>query len=281
MDEKEQPQPQTPDQGSIEVPETRPQTHEQEVPSERPKDRETHRADEQAAIEQIRSKLAEEAPKHAPQKPQEEPLQQISRTTWDKVRDTLNVWPYTIELMQRLTRRKETGAIIDFLDAQQNDKILEIGCNTGYLLQQNHEQKGVGPNYTALDQNISSAARRRAEQSGATVVEKDGTQTGYESGAFDKVVTSHVLEHFDDPALLLKEISRILSGEGIAVIAVPREKEHKSWNPMSWPSKFKGHKTHFSKPEELAHLLEESGFEVEDHWSSRKNIVIKAKKKKF
>ena len=164
MDEKEQPQPQTPDQGSIEVPETRPQTHEQEVPSERPKDRETHRADEQAAIEQIRSKLAEEAPKHAPQKPQEEPLQQISRTTWDKVRDTLNVWPYTIELMQRLTRRKETGAIIDFLDAQQNDKILEIGCNTGYLLQQNHEQKGVGPNYTALDQNISSAARRRAEK---------------------------------------------------------------------------------------------------------------------
>jgi len=281
MNEKKHPQPKSPEARRDEIIETQHQRHKPEVAPEKPRNTEKQYADERAAIEleQARKQLTEEVHKHAPRQTQRETTQQISRTNWDKARDTLNILPYAFELMQRLKRFKETKAIIDFLDAQPDDKILEIGCNTGYLLKQNHKQRGVGSNYTALDQNISSATRRRADQAGATVVEKDGTQTEYEDGAFDKIVTSHVLEHFDDPNLLLKEISRVLTEEGVAVIAVPREKEHKLWNPMSWPSKFKGHKSHINTPEELAHLLEENGFEVENQWSSRKNIVIKAKKK--
>ena len=88
----------------------------------------------------------------------------------------------------------------------------------------------------------------------------------------------HVLEHFDEPATLLDEIDRLLTDDGVVVIAVPRETKHSALNPMGWPSKFRGHKKYFNKPEVLIQLLEENGFEIEGSWDSRTSIVIKAKK---
>lgn len=95
------------------------------------------------------------------------------------------------------------------LDGHAVDDVLEIGCGSGAFLERAHAE-GIGRRYWAAD--VSAEAIRHVEGLGLPLV---GTTVG--DGAtvsetlrrrFDLVVLSHVLEHVDDPAALLRAALR-------------------------------------------------------------------------
>lgn len=67
-----------------------------------------------------------------------------------------------------------------------------------------------------------AATRARASREGVTLVtaEADAHALPFDSGAFDLVTCSFGLTHFRDASLALREMRRVLAGEGRAIVAV-------------------------------------------------------------
>ncbi len=80
------------------------------------------------------------------------------------------------------------------------------------------------------------------------------------------------MEHFEDSTDFLKEIKRILSDDGVAVIAVPRETK------ATIKSRSLGHKQFFPDIETLSGLLHDNGFGVIDSRETKRSLIIKVKK---
>ena len=146
--------------------------------------------------------------------------------------------------------------------------ILDIGCGRGELLRSlaggNHRLSGCdwlesladsrGISYRAIDLNRTGLA-------------------GYDDIAFDVVLCSDVIEHLESPAMLLREIARVLRPNGTAIISFPN-----SWNLLErvrflFGANFRrfrserksgpwGHISFFT-PEVLESLCDRAGLRVE------------------
>lgn len=90
------------------------------------------------------------------------------------------------------------------------DKILDLGCGEGYLVE---KYRRLGYNITGLDLHYSSDFVKKG----------DICHTTFENGEFDVVLCLDVLEHltFPDQDRALKEIHRILKTDGTALLALP------------------------------------------------------------
>ena len=98
-------------------------------------------------------------------------------------------------------------------------KIIDLGC--GYnatilseLLKKNSELEGF-----AVDINLNS----NLEQRNIRIFEKtiEDAITEFPSDSFDYVMLISVLEHLENPEAVLKQINRILNGNGKLIINVP------------------------------------------------------------
>lgn len=137
--------------------------------------------------------------------------------------------------------------------------VLEIGSSTGVLLEM---LKKKGWNVLGIEPSKASAefAKEQEIETLNTTFEK----AKLKSASYDLVIMNHVLEHMDDPTMILRKIRMALKNEGYLFIDIP--------NFSSFSSKiFKGrwkylltgeHKWHFTE-KSLKLLLEKSGFTVE------------------
>jgi ubiquinone/menaquinone biosynthesis C-methylase UbiE len=71
----------------------------------------------------------------------------------------------------------------------------------------------------------------------------DGMNIPFPSNFFDVVIANHVIEHVQDQAMTLSEVSRVLNDNGICYIAVPNKwsliEPHFKFPFLSWfPQKF-------------------------------------------
>jgi SAM-dependent methyltransferase len=100
--------------------------------------------------------------------------------------------------------------------------VVEIGCGDGALLAE-LSSRGFGESLTGFD--ISAAAvelaRGRAIPRVGSVEVFDGSRLPVGDGAFDLGVLSHVLEHVEQPAVLLREAARVCRA---LVVEVPLER---------------------------------------------------------
>jgi len=142
--------------------------------------------------------------------------------------------------------------------------ILDIGSGQGQLgilLQTNYpDARVVGIEYSSEGVRRATLAARSAGL-GALFVQRDLLKPASDAPLLDDVpkaslaVCSEVLEHVDDPEVLLRNAAAYLRPDCRVVITVPG-------GPMSALDRYIGHRTHYT-PATLRSLLERSGFVVE------------------
>jgi 2-polyprenyl-6-hydroxyphenyl methylase/3-demethylubiquinone-9 3-methyltransferase len=101
-------------------------------------------------------------------------------------------------------------------------RLLDVGCGRGELL---HSLAGAGWELHGCDWLDSLP-----DAGGIDYRKVDLNRVGlqeYADGGFDAVLCSDVIEHLESPALLLREISRVLAPSGTAIVSFPN-----SWNVL-------------------------------------------------
>jgi SAM-dependent methyltransferase len=134
-------------------------------------------------------------------------------------------------------------------------RLLDIGSGTGELLRDAAEKwpsaELAGVEMSARG-NEFAAERVSGAQLHTVDLLKEETPSGLAGWATD-AICSEVLEHVDDPALLLRRSQPMLEPGARVVVTVPGGK-------MSAFDKHIGHRRHFT-PESLAKVFEDAGFE--------------------
>lgn len=133
----------------------------------------------------------------------------------------------------------------------QNPKILDVGCGTGAnleMLAQFGAAEGV---------DVSDDALEFCRQKGLKVQKGLAEEMPFADGSFDVVTALDVVEHLDDDIAGLKEMRRVMTDEGRALIFVPA---------FMWlwgvQDDISNHRIRYTK-RQIVERLQQAGFEVE------------------
>lgn len=111
---------------------------------------------------------------------------------------------------RNLSSVKKAENIIKACKNIPHDKILEVGCGDGAVLNRLSDL-GFGKELYALE--ISPSAIKALENRGIKSLKEaklyDGYNISYDSKTFDLVILTHVIEHVEHPRKLLYEASRV------------------------------------------------------------------------
>jgi ubiquinone/menaquinone biosynthesis C-methylase UbiE len=122
-------------------------------------------------------------------------------------------------LFVRFIEARRVRAILKLADIHKEDRLLEVGCGAGNIL-----EKGSMTNSFGTDLSISILTKARQKLGGRVdLFQGDAQSLPVKDGMFKKVICSEVLEHLLDPAAALNEIARILEPQGLAIISMPNE----------------------------------------------------------
>ncbi|MDP3711748.1 MAG: methyltransferase domain-containing protein [Mycobacteriales bacterium] len=113
-------------------------------------------------------------------------------------------------------------------------RVVDLGCGTGEVDVLMVEELPAVASVTGLDisDHGLSYARRHRDQLPADARARvhfhkaDITATGLPAGSADAVLLSHTLEHLWNPAPVLREIGRLLTADGLALVVVPEGRHH-------------------------------------------------------
>ena len=119
------------------------------------------------------------------------------------------------------TFRVETRYLCSLLNPKPGERVLEVGCGGGALLELCKE-RGAVP--VGLDTNQQALRLVRRRQPSRAVIHANGLRLPVEDNTFDGVVGQHVVEHFDDGDALLREWHRVLRPRGRVVLVTPNSR---------------------------------------------------------
>jgi ubiquinone/menaquinone biosynthesis C-methylase UbiE len=101
-------------------------------------------------------------------------------------------------------------------------RILDAGCGEGHLIDRLYKRCSRNAYYGADITDI--ALKKAAERCPyAELMKGDLTGLDYESGFFDAVLCTEVLEHIHDYPAVLGEFSRVLKEGGLLILTFPNE----------------------------------------------------------
>jgi ubiquinone/menaquinone biosynthesis C-methylase UbiE len=112
--------------------------------------------------------------------------------------------------------------IKDLLHLTFDDCFLDIGCGSGYLLNQVTCKRGIGIDISDL--MVKTAKKNCKNNGGKFIVQSDAENLPFKEGSFNKIVSTEVIEHILHPQVLLKELERVSKKDTVIVITIPNEK---------------------------------------------------------
>jgi len=117
---------------------------------------------------------------------------------------------------QGFINKRRIKLFLKLLRPQKNDRILEIGCNDGLFLSfmQRHCKNCYG-----IDINKDILKKSRVKHT----MLMDSTKMTFKDKSFNKIYSSHVVEHVADVKKYFKEVSRVLAPGGTFVLMFPWE----------------------------------------------------------
>ena len=137
---------------------------------------------------------------------------------------------------------------------------LDVGCGTGNYLAAQVAAFGDAITWTGVDPSEAMLARAAGKVPGAALVRGRAESLPFADGAFDYVVTSFTLHHFEHKARALDEMVRVLRpGGAIRVVNVDPTHAPRSWVFAYFPEAWLEDQKRFWSPALLHHELEERG----------------------
>jgi ubiquinone/menaquinone biosynthesis C-methylase UbiE len=112
--------------------------------------------------------------------------------------------------------------VIKMLSPEKNDLICDLGCGDGTL-----SVTFIRKVKSIVGVDFSKKRLKRAKEKGLTTVNADVQSTPFKDKSFDKIICSEVIEHVLNPEDLIREISRLLKNEGVAVVSIPLDEKIK------------------------------------------------------
>jgi len=106
--------------------------------------------------------------------------------------------------------------ILEMLKPEDDDRILEIGCNTGWLTR---ELMNYSKNVVGID--VNSAGLEMANMPNLLCM--DMADLGFRDNSFDKIVCLHTIEHVREINKAFEEMSRVLKPGGSIILVYPFE----------------------------------------------------------
>ena len=128
-------------------------------------------------------------------------------------------------------------------------RILEIGCGTGWLSERLVEFGSV----TALDLSEETIRNNRDRVPTVTFLSGDFFEMPLPVGAFDVVVSQHVLSHVEDQPLFIARMADLMADDGYGVIATQNRPVLERWDRIPGPQP--GQLRHWLSASELRRVL--------------------------
>lgn len=134
-----------------------------------------------------------------------------------------------------MSLKRRAGKIIEGLSLKNGEKIIDLGCGTGYYLFL-LSNLPIKLNLTGFDndQRAMAEAKVSFEDKNINFILGDLHKMPFKENSFDKAVMSEVLEHVENDEQVLKETFRILKPNGVLVISAPSINYPFLWDPINW-----------------------------------------------
>lgn len=134
-----------------------------------------------------------------------------------------------------MSLKRRARKIIEELNPKDGEKIIDLGCGTGYylFLLSNLPIKlkltGFDNDKRAMDEGKDSLKNKKIEY-----VVGDLHKMPFKEESLKKALLSEVLEHVENDELVLQEIFRILKPNGVLVVSTPSVNYPFLWDPINW-----------------------------------------------
>lgn len=134
-----------------------------------------------------------------------------------------------------MSLKRRARKIVEELDLKDGDKVIDLGCGTGYYLFL-LSNLPIKLKLTGFDNDKKAMGEAQAllVNKNINFILGDLHKMPFKDESLDKAVLSEVLEHVENDELVLKEVSRILKPGGILVISVPSINFSFFWDPINW-----------------------------------------------
>jgi ubiquinone/menaquinone biosynthesis C-methylase UbiE len=120
----------------------------------------------------------------------------------------------------RWIARQRVKAITSLLKAQPGERVLEVGCGAGNILEAIGHGRLVGIDISTF---MVQKSRQRLRNLQAAVLLSDAVALPFANRSFDKIICTEVLEHVLYPEQVVSEIARVATEAGVVIVSVPNE----------------------------------------------------------
>jgi len=171
---------------------------------------------------------------------------------WSRTLDRLGAPDAYETMLRRVLSEEAIGAVSD------RPRVLDCGVGTGALSTALARTLSAPFALDAIDLSprMLAHARHRLCETGlqASLRLGDVRQLPYGDGAFDLVMSAHVLEHLADPGVALGEMVRVLKPGGLIIVCLTRRSALGTYVQLKW-------RTHRVAPAEAEGWIRASGLE--------------------
>lgn len=122
---------------------------------------------------------------------------------------------------QRDQYHQELKRIVGAAGIDEDDYVLDFGCNTGYAMEV--VKRMTGCDVRGVEQNQHAVEHALNERPTLDIDHYEGRELPYESSSFDVCMMNHVIGHLPDPVGSLSEVRRVLTDNGKVCIVTPNK----------------------------------------------------------